>query len=59
MVTKPGMTSAHAGELEVGFSEVVLHSAKPLPAAVPGWPVAPSPALGILTVVLIKEAVVL
>lgn len=37
LVTKPDLTSAHAGEPEVRSSEVVLHSAKPLPAAVPVW----------------------
>lgn len=49
LVTKPGIASAHAGEvltLRVRSAEVVLHSAKPLPAAVPVWPLAPSSALG-------------
>lgn len=46
LVTKPDLTSARAAEPEVRFSEAALCSAKPLPAAVPVWPGAPSPALG-------------
>lgn len=46
LVTKPDLTSAHAAEHEVRFSQVALHSAKPLPAAVSVQPGAPSPALG-------------